>query len=356
MALSNNDIVEKIKEDLRNQKNKTEIKPSVENVKEITSDLINGISFEETFKKMPGKTQKAQKEFTLSVIAKFGTWLSHVEGSIKTNTLTLDMDLLDIIEHGGNDTESVEITLPDGYAPKKPTDRDVTNSIASIIAHNPENTAIERFVARSYRTRSTSLTYPLVAGVWMFCSLNRLHNIDKVSSDSIFREKVVAAYSLLNVAIEDANESVNTILTSDIRTDSRKVIKACIKSRWIFESLFKELEETLRNRNYTKADSLIQHIVSRKGIIPQTVSDLSASNIRKICEYAGISVEHEERVNETQIRSKLKSLGFAKDSDYLLPDALRAHRLGKESEFWDILELRSANDSSWVSRLEDLIE
>lgn len=348
--------IEKMRFNLKNQQVTKEVKPSVENVSIITNDLLNGVSFKETFFKMPGKTQKAKKEFTLNIITKFGTWLSHVEGAIKTTAVTENYDLLDLakdIEIQSSDTH--EVVVPYGYAPKNTGNKDYTTAIASIIAHNPESSVIERFVSRAYRTRSSDLTYPLIAGVWMFSKLERLENIDLVSDDTVFHKKVVAAYDLLKIAINDAQESLEIINDSDVKKNRRKLINVCVKNRWVDESLFSEIEKTLRDRKYDKAEKLIRHLQTRSGLFPKNISDLTAGNVRKLCEYSGIPVEHTERVDETPIRSKLKSLGFAKDSDYLLADALKAYQKGLEAEFWDIMSLRSSGDPSWVTKLDELV-
>ena len=330
-------------------------KPTVKDVSSLVEDLTNEVPFSDTASKMPGKNLKQKKDFTLNLITKFGTWLSHAEGAVKTVTVGGEKNLVDLINLANAPEGAVEVRIPSGYAPKNSSDKDVTNAIASIVAHSPESGVIERFVSRAYRARSSDLTYPVVAGVWMFAKLGRLDNIDLVSSDPIFRKKIVDAYDLLSVSLQDAVDAIDTIVNSDVKKNSQKIIKACIKSKWVHEGFLTEIENTIKDKNYAKAENLIQHLNMRKNVLPLSLGELSAGNIRKICEYAGIPVEHTERVDETHIRSKLKSLGFAKDSDYLLADALRAHQLGKEYEFWEIMNLRHEGDSSWVDRLSDLL-
>ena len=350
-------IIEKMRINLKNQKTEKEVKPTVENVATIVNDILQGAPFKETFSKMPGKTQKAKKEFTLNIITKFGTWLAHVEGAIKTTAVTENYDLLDLVESIETKTaKTIEVIIPPGYLPKNTGNKDYTASIASIIAHSPENSAVERFVSRTYRTRSSDLTYPLIAGVWMFAKLKRLENVDLVSDDLVFHKKVVAAYDLLEIAISDSQESLATIVNSDVKRNRRKIINACVKNRWVSESLFKEIEKSLRDKKYETASRLIRHLESRSNLFPRTISDLTAGNVRKICEYSGIPVEHTGRVDETPIRHKLKDLGFAKDSDYLLADALKAYQKGLEAEFWEIMYLRHQGDSAWVTKLDELVQ
>lgn len=355
MTETMNKTIEKLRKEVKSSSKDLGRKPSVKNVVSLVKDLTTGAPLKQTAAKMPGRNLKEKKDFTLNLITKFGTWLSHAEGSVKTVSVGDEKNLIDLINLTSADPDAVEVRIPSGYAPKSSSDKDVTNAIASIVAHNPESRVIERFVARAYRSRSSELTYPVVASVWMFAKLDRLDNIDLVSSDPVFRKKIVDAYDLLTVSVQDASDALDAIISSDAKQNSQKIVKACIKSKWVHEGFLTDLENSVKAKNYSKADNLIQQISLHKSSLPLDLKSLSAGNIRKICEYAGIPVEHAERVDETHIRSKLKSLGFAKDSDYLLADALKAHQLGKESEFWEIMSLRHEGDSSWVDRLSGLL-
>jgi hypothetical protein len=71
-------------------------------------------------------------------------------------------------------TKTERIIIPPGFEPTATHGRDVTNSLAAIVKHNPPAETLTRFQSRTYTVTPQVLSYPIVTVVWLFAKLDRL--------------------------------------------------------------------------------------------------------------------------------------------------------------------------------------
>jgi hypothetical protein len=319
-------------------------RPGVNDVAIIVDDLIKVVPISITAAKMPRATEAEQVKMVLDVVATFGTWLTHSQGPSLMQSLN-----------------QIQIAyIPSGYEPTAPHRRDVTKALTAIVLSKPNHDVIARFVSRTYRSRSGSLTYALVAGVWMFAQCGRLHKVDRVSNDSVFHKLVVSAYDLLDVARLDAIAGIEFLASKpNAEKDVKEIIHACVKSRWLAERRIGRLEKVARNGNTSDLQDEIKafnrHILSDfEAFHPSSIASLNAGHVLRICVAAGLKVEDDTRPDEASIRTRLRSMGLSIDADRLVPEALRAVQRNQSDEFWAIMQSRLDGDITWADQLEEL--
>jgi hypothetical protein len=319
-------------------------RPGVNDVATIVGDLIKVVPMSMTAAKMPRATEAEQVKMVLDVVATFGTWLTHSQGPAVVQSL--------------NQTQIAYI--PAGYEPTAPHRRDVTKALTAIVLSKPNQDVVARFVSRTYRSRSGSLTYALVAGVWMFAQCGRLDKVDRVSSDAVFHNLVVSAYDLLDVARLDAIAGVEFLASQpDAERDLDEIVHACVKSRWLAERRIGRLEKVAREGSTIQLSEELKafnrHVRSdREAFRPASIATLNAGHILRICVAAGIKVEDDTRPDEVSIRARLRSMGLSIDADRLVPEALRAVQRNQAEEFWAIMQARTDGDITWADQLEEL--
>jgi hypothetical protein len=343
-ATRDRSAIERLRSDVKRRSTEEAARPGVAEVSTIVDDLNKVVPLSVTAAKMPRGSEAEQVKMVLDVVATFGTWLTHSQGPSVVSNL-----------------QQIQITyIPNGYEPTAPHRRDVTKALTAIVLSKPNADVIARFVSRTYRSRSGSLTYALVAGVWMFAKSGRLERIDKVSSDAVFHNQVVAAYDLLDIALIDAIAGVEFLASQpDAELDLSEILLACGKSRWLAERKVNRLERVaqmgsvgqLREELRAFARSVRSDYDTYH---PGSISVLNAGQVMRICIAAGIKVEDDTRNDEVEIRSRLRALGLSIDADRLVPEALRAIQRGQSDAFWAIMQSRVDGDTTWADQLEEL--
>ena len=318
-----------------------EYKPSVSDVSCIVADLQKGIPLDVTSKKMRHGSKDEKVKLVLDTIGTFGTWLTHSMSNSDLN---------------GRDKSRTLVKLPDGYEPSSWHKRDVTKALSAIITANPDGDTIARFVARTYRTRSTDLSYPLVAGVWFFIKNNRLDRLENVSTDAVFYKQCVDSYDLLDGSRLSAISSIRKLASGVLKPSSAK--KAIADAYWLDEPVLKKIEQAL-NFDKVKYSHLIANLNRRvllgdTSLNPSSVASLNAGQVLRICAKSGLKVENDFITEETEIRTRIRSMGLSVDADRLVPEALRALSRNNLDSFWDILQARLDGDNTWGEQLEDL--
>jgi hypothetical protein len=350
----------------RSKKSANEVKPTVADVTTIVTDLLNVVPLEETAAKMPRPNRDQQVKMVLDTIGTFGTWLTHSVGASGADMafvkdepqLTLFQTVTTAVQQlkPSRRKPSNPVRIPMGYEPSADHKRDVTRALAAIVMAAPGADVIARFVARTYRTRSGGLTYPLVAGVWMFAIRARLDKVDQVSNDTVFHSQVVAAYDLLDVARLDAIEALERLAGGSLKPAAAR--KAIAKSRWLAESELNRIEQLLDTDfdAYTRAvEQLGRRLKVEPGRYrPASIAALSAGQVQRICAASGLKVENDRISEEAEIRSKLRQMGLSVDSDRLVPEALRALERGSLDAFWEIMQARLDGDTTWGEQLQEL--
>ncbi|MFM7088870.1 MAG: hypothetical protein ACKOW9_05075 [Candidatus Paceibacterota bacterium] len=318
-----------------------EYKPTVNDVIMIVNDLKQGVPLAATARKLPSGKKDDKVNIVLDTIGTFGTWLTH---SMTSNDLSTRAK------------KQISLKLPDGYEPSSWHKRDVSKALSAILTANPDNETIARFVARTYRTRSSDLSYPIVAGVWFFAKNGRLSRLENVSADPVFYKQCVDAYDLLDGSRLSAISSVRKLASGVLKPAS--AIRAVKDAAWLDEPSMNKIERSLTKQD-GKYEALISSLnrrvlLSDAMLAPVNVSALNAGQVMRICEKSGLKVQNEFMSEETEIRTRIRSMGLSVDSDRLVPEALRALAHDKLEAFWDVLQARLDGDNTWGEQLEEL--
>lgn len=328
--------------------------PDKETVMLIVKDMLSNVSLTKTSSKI--KNVKNPDGFVLDIVATFGTWLTHSEGKVTTEFIfSKDAKIK-------NPKEGLVI-IPEGYEPQAQHGRDLVKAITAILSLKPSDDTIVRFVSRTYSSRTDLLNYPLVAGVWKFATMDRLSSIKNVNADEVFYTQVIASYELLKKNIKASNEIVNNIILGSY--NNKKLVASLGKITWLNESELSKtkstLESLLNNGEIQKLEQAKNNLVSllrmnySKYLI-NSIRQLSAGQIRRICENEGLIADESEKIDELEIRNNLKSLGLIRDADVLVPEAIRAYQKGLSAEFWTVMNARADGDLSWPVMLQELSE
>lgn len=350
----------------RSKKSVPEIKPTVADITTIVTDLLNVVPLEDTAAKMPRTDKDQQVKMVLDTIGTFGTWLTHSVGASGADVafvrdepqLSLFQTVNTVVKQlkPSRRHQPASVKIPMGYEPSAWHKRDVTRALAAVVTSAPNADVIARFVARTYRTRSSGLTYPLVAGVWMFAIRSRLDKVDQVSNDPVFHGQVVAAYDLLDVARLDAIDALERLAGGTLKPAAAR--KAISKSRWLAEAELGRIEHLLNTDQaaYSRAVEQLQRrlAVDAARYRPVSIAALSAGQIQRVCAAAGLKIENDRVSEEAEIRGRLRQMGISVDSDRLVPEALRALEKGTLDAFWEIMQARLDGDTTWGEQLQDL--
>jgi hypothetical protein len=351
--ISDDESISLLKKELKSHSKNT-VKPSNENVILIVSDILSNAPLKKTAKKF-SKVANAEN-FILDIVATFGTWLTHSEGKVTTE-FVLNKDLKSI--------KNIEkfVVIPDGYEPNASHGRDLLKALTAILVIKPSDETVVRFVSRTYRNRTDLLDYPLIAGVWKFATIDRLNTIKNVNQDEVFYSQVIASYELLNKHIDKSNDIVKNIVLKNYQP--KKLISELAKVIWLNETEFSKILIILTKINlktnqeqfditYNSLVKIIKNDFSRYYFT--SIRELSAGQVRRICEAEGLIPDESEKIDELEIRNNLKSLGLIRDADVLVPEAIRAYQKGLSSEFWAVMNARAEGDLSWTVMLQELSE
>jgi hypothetical protein len=354
LQLRERDVVEQLRRRVENAKAQQPLRPTLQQVSVITEGICGGEELSVTAGRIGLTDVEAAERLVLDVAATFGTWLAHSLGRADVQHVYTPADQQPTLFQVSCEPGTVMIPL--GYEPTGKHRRDVDKALCAILHHRPSNEVVARFVARTYTTRQSLLSYPVVAGVWGFAHRGRLGTIDLVGGDLVFKTQVLEAYDLLDVTRQDAVDAVQQLLGSR-EVAPEQALAACDRAYWLDESAFGFLRNAANcgnglDREMQSLRGKVQRVPGK--YFPQEIADLTLGQVRRICEIAGIRVEPENRAEATEIRMALKSMGFSVDADRLVPEALRCAEQGMLDEFWDVMQARADGDPEWSERLEEL--
>ena len=337
-------------------------RPTVARVNTIVNDLIAGRTLDETAAKMGQASRELNVNLVLGVIARYGTWLTH----------TLEVNEVEPVYASDLGPKAKapkdKIVIPLGYEPANNGGRDIARALAAVVANKPNAEITARFVDRTYRLRSSSLTYHMVTSVWGFASRGRIPRIHKVSDDPIFHMEIAAAYDLLDVARSDAHKAIEQLISIRNPLDQEKIAlirDSLLKCSWVHEGEISRLLRTaetslLRAASVPLLERELDALRARAEDPGSTwnirsVGALNAGQVRRIAAAAGLAVEPVTKSNESSIRATLRSMGLSSDADKLVPEALRASDRNLLEEFWSVLQARVEGDVTWSEQLEELL-
>ena len=337
-------------------------RPTVTRITTIVNDLIAGRTLSQTASKMGQPSQVLNVSLVLSVIARYGTWLTH---TLEVNEVE-PVYASDLAPKAKPPVD--KIVIPKGYEPANNGGRDIARALAAIVSNKPNAEITARFVDRTYRIRSSSLTYHTVTSVWGFASRGRIPRIQKVSDDPTFHMEVAAAYDLLDVARSDAQKAIELLMSMSKPLDQEKISlvrEYLFKCQWVHEGEISRLLRTcetalLRPASIPLLERELDALRARSddqgspwNIL--SIGALNAGQVRRIAAVAGLAVDPVTKSNESSIRTTLRSMGLSSDADKLVPEALRASDRNLLEEFWIVIQSRLEGDVTWSEQLEELL-
>lgn len=338
------------------------LKPTLEQVQLVVENLCKGTSLRDTAKTLSLANDVDADNFVLDIVSTYGTWLAHSSGS--TGAVIDWSASADSSQSAMFDDQGLPLVRgPQGYHPSEPHKRDVTKALAAVVMAGQSSDVIGRFFARTYTTRQSRLSYPVVAGVWGFSVMNRLGSLAQVSKDPGFLNLVVEAYDLLDVSRQDGLTALDELLTCD--TDNAEAIRQYAgKASWLAE---RQMLTISRAAARSEKDAVAHARLSRElgylqaafaaGTLPlpQGVRHLTLGQVQRIATNSGVQIEPNDRVEVADLRSGLKALGLGSDTDVLLGAAVTCAESGTLDRFWEILGNRVAGDPSWMEDLSELL-
>lgn len=306
----------------------------------------------------------------LDLVAELGTWLTHVRGGAGVTTSSAsDSSQQVLFQNPVKGSKKPSVVVPLGFERRAPHKRDVAKALASIVVARPDDDTLARFIARKYPTKAKVLTFSMVAAVWRFATLkgpdgtSRLEEIDQLNpSNHTLNELLVAAYDLIDLAVRDANAGIATLVAADL-SDLGSLRAACAKARWVAEAELGKIERLieaceLRSSAERLLTTELRFLAQRVKALPGrytigSIAELNEGQVLRIAQAAGLSIEGTSRAEESEIRGRLKAMGFSSDLDRLVPEAIRAGQVGIIAEFWEAMEARQSGDTDWAQHLTD---
>jgi hypothetical protein len=250
----------------------------------------------------------------------------------------------------------VGIVIPDGFS-RQELHRDVESSLTAIVALQPSNDDIKRFIQRHYQRTPQPLSFEMLCAVWMFARLDRLSGLRNVASASSFIHNCVQAWDTLEVARRDAMDALMTLSTT---TDSAELHIAASKLLPLWEADARELQRLLEiggpgSGAFERARTWITRRAAAGQLVVDSVADLSEGQVRRIALLVGLDTDVISRNEESHIRQHLVSLKLERDAEQLIPIGVIAVRAGMEEEFFHACKLRAAGDEKWDAPLAQLL-
>jgi hypothetical protein len=362
LAAADRAAIEALRAEVASAKAAEPARPTVEQVSRIVADVRSLTSLGDTATALgldPGVDAQA---FVLDVVATFGTWLAHSVGSTDATVKYLASCpqgfLLDPVENG-----LPVVVAPLGYEPSAPHKRDLGKALCAVAAVSADSDLISRFVARTYASRPSTLSFMLVAGTWSHVTRNRASTVRLVSEDLVFRGLAVEAFDLLDVAREDGVRAIEYLLGCD-GTQYAAISAAARRAEWLAEAPLRAIARAceLAPTSETAAARLVRDLAHLQAAVqarpleftPPGVRNLTLGHVQRICAAAGLKIRVENRLEEVEIRATLKELGLSVDTDRLVPEALRLADKGLLDEFWEVMTARLEQDPTWVEQLAEL--
>lgn len=304
-----------------------------------------------------------------TVITRLGTWLGHSRGSVHAHlalasardsavaTAACTSEAITCVSTSKTKPDPpVMVFVPDGY---EEILAHAAPSLAAVLVQAPDADTLARFVERTYATRATGVTYPVLAGVWGFATRGRLAGLPQVSPSPVFLTDALTAYDILETS-RVAGLQALTVLTDTSVQDLPLLRDALEAARWVDEGTLTRLERLLADDadpqlRERAREHLRRLIAANPGTYaPTCVGELNLGQMQRISEANGVYPTEKRRGEERMIRDRLVAMGLSSDVDMLLRDGLRASDRGHLEKFWEILAARVDGDTSWPEQLDAL--
>jgi len=349
--------------------------PAIERMRESANEQVERLSLSTVRAVVDGVTgaynlsaiaqsAKIDESSVMDIVAELGTWLTHVHGKAEVSVrLAIDEEQPSLFaQPGGGD-----VVVPLGFERRGPHRRDLSRSIASICARQPDDTELGRWLDHKYPSEVGVLTGSDVFLIWTLARLGRLDEIDLLPSSRAFTQVVIAAFDLLDVGLTDARGGVAVLYLTgmgEMPVDIEQLQIAATKAAWLGEARMARIsrflglgdsassQRGLENElgNFAREVSANQQLW-----LPRTIASLGEGQVLRLVQRAGLGKADDHRKTEAEIRNKLIERGLRKDLDRLLPYAMRAVAAGAEAEYWAAIDARVSGDPDWRIELDETL-
>lgn len=258
------------------------------------------------------------------------------------------------------------VVLPRGFERGAEDRRDVRKAISAIIVAHRRGLLTDElltgYLDRKQPVRVVELGFAHVAVVWRHAVDGKLATIIEVSEDHAFRQVIVQAYDLLEVARLDALSGVETLVAGNT-SDLDALRRACAKARWVATAEINRIEDLVarvaqRPANVGALERELRYFAQRvralRGYVPATIADLNEGQVLRIAELAGLPTDV-DRTDERIVRKRLVELGFTSDLDQLTPQGVRSIQAGVGDAFWEAMTARANKFEGWRDILQDAL-
>lgn len=236
--------------------------------------------------------------------------------------------------------------------------KDITGSIAEIIAAQPKEADLARYVQRTTE-REKMLMFEHVTTVWLFSRIGRLHELREINPTSAALSRCLAeGFDVLELARVNAMRAVRRLCADDVTVD--EVRDALVYLRPLAESLIRPLEGLVANAGRSNGERALrtelrwikrQVEANSANVLCPSIAHLNEGQVLRIAQAAGLHTDGSNRVEESEIRSRLAQMGLSGDADQLVGTGVQAIRLGLNDEFWEAVERRADGDPTWDRQL-----
>ena len=257
------------------------------------------------------------------------------------------------------------VVIPRGYEHGAYQTRDISRSLAAMVADRPDEAEIERFRARRFERPTAVLTADHVHLLHWTARHGLAHKLLALGpKEHTLAQLLVKSFELLDVARLDALDGVRGLATADAETADPAELRSLVaEARWLFPAEFARLDQVIArvesDPDSPRLRSLLHGKLYNFGMWLRgnsaaaalvSVEHMSEGHLLGILGGAGLlGDEHEERQVVAHLRERLTAFGFGNDLDREVPEGVRAWRLGRLADFLASREARAAGDADWSS-------
>lgn len=253
------------------------------------------------------------------------------------------------------------VIVPQGYDPAE-TGRSIRACLAALAIDRPEDSEIERFVARHYTDGIAELTADHVHLTW-WLAYNKLGGLlDKLGGSDVHVAKlIVESYDLLNTHRQIAVEALAGFEKANV-DDLVQLRELHDDLSWTNPGLFANLSQMLdmvennpdsprlKIMLQTRLNTVASWAKDASRTILSDVDHLTEGHCHMIVTRAGLVRDiSEERAVREHLRTYLHEIGMGSDLDREIPAGLAAWRMGMLPDYLASRKARAEGDPEWES-------
>lgn len=262
---------------------------------------------------------------TVALVGEMGTWLSQVFTRPEEEAVAA-------------------VVIPAGFDRQAQTRRDVSQSVRSIVFHDPSDKVLRRFIDRRYRVRELKVTLLTLSTVQMFAKLGRIEGLAGICDDVAFLTSLRDSLDLLERARLDALLAWDIIVSEP--DDRATVTQAALQAEWSSPVELRRLLLALRTSDddhlWRRELGLLARRVrqSPSRYRPESIASLSYGQVVMIAAAYEVVESYEKMDNgRREVRESLASDDIMSAADGMFPELGHAATKICEEQFWSQQQL-----------------